>query len=61
MIDIHSHVLFGVDDGSKSLEESVRMLKAAKNIGFDKIIAVSKSVMESFCTKKIVSKIHLKR
>lgn len=39
MIDIHSHVLFGVDDGSKSLEESVRMLKAAKNIGFDKIIA----------------------
>ncbi|MBQ7580914.1 MAG: hypothetical protein IJU39_06370 [Clostridia bacterium] len=39
MIDIHSHVLCGVDDGSQSIEESVKMLRAAKEIGFDKIIA----------------------
>ena len=39
MIDIHSHILCGVDDGSQSIEESVKMLHAAKEIGFDKIIA----------------------
>lgn len=39
MIDIHSHILCGVDDGSQSIEESVKMLHAAKDIGFDKIIA----------------------
>lgn len=39
MIDIHSHILCGVDDGSQSIEESVKMLQAAKEIGFDKIIA----------------------
>lgn len=39
MIDIHSHILFGVDDGSRDLEESIEMLKAAKDAGFDKIIA----------------------
>jgi len=29
MIDIHSHILPGLDDGSKSLEESVAMLRQA--------------------------------
>lgn len=39
MIDIHSHILFGVDDGAKDYDESVEMLKAARKAGFDKIIA----------------------
>ena len=30
MIDIHTHLLFGVDDGPKTMEESVEMLKFAK-------------------------------
>lgn len=39
MIDIHSHILFGVDDGAKDYDESVEMLKEAKKAGFDSIIA----------------------
>lgn len=39
MTDIHSHILFGVDDGAPDYEESVRMLKEAKNAGFHTIIA----------------------
>lgn len=38
MIDIHCHMLYGVDDGAKSLEESVLMLKDAKKQGVDEII-----------------------
>lgn len=30
MIDIHNHILFGVDDGAKDLEESVELLKIAR-------------------------------
>ena len=38
MIDIHCHLLFGVDDGADSLEESVAMLKDAKEQGIDAIL-----------------------
>lgn len=38
MIDIHTHLLFGVDDGPKTIEESVEMLKYAKEQGIDTII-----------------------
>ena len=29
-IDIHNHILYGIDDGSKSLEESIEILKQHK-------------------------------
>ena len=38
MIDIHSHIVYGVDDGSKSIEDTVYMLKEAKKVGFTDII-----------------------
>ena len=38
MIDIHSHLLYGVDDGPKTLEESVEMLKVAKAQGVTTMI-----------------------
>jgi len=39
MIDIHLHILPGVDDGSQSMEESVRMAEIALESGADRVIA----------------------
>lgn len=39
MIDIHSHVLPGIDDGAATLEEARETLRIAKAQGFDAIIA----------------------
>ena len=41
MIDVHSHIIPNVDDGSKSVEETFNMLKEAESIGFTDIIATS--------------------
>lgn len=38
MIDMHCHLLFGVDDGSPTIEESVKMLEEAKKQGIDTVI-----------------------
>jgi protein-tyrosine phosphatase len=38
-VDIHSHVLYGLDDGAKTLEESVRMLELARESGTTDIVA----------------------
>ncbi|MGI6776589.1 MAG: tyrosine-protein phosphatase [Acetivibrionales bacterium] len=39
MVDIHSHIIFGVDDGPPSLKESIRMVLEAERLGIKKIIA----------------------
>lgn len=41
MIDFHSHILPNVDDGSKSHEETLKMLEEAKEAGFNKIVSTS--------------------
>lgn len=38
MIDIHTHLLYDVDDGAESLQESLDMLKDAKEQGVDAMI-----------------------
>ena len=38
MVDIHCHLLYGVDDGAKTIEESAAMLQEAKNQGISAII-----------------------
>jgi len=36
--DLHSHLIPGIDDGSKSLEESLAMLKQFAEFGYQKVI-----------------------
>ncbi len=37
-VDIHSHLIPGIDDGSKSIDESIQYVKELQNLGFKKII-----------------------
>ncbi|MGB7758862.1 MAG: CpsB/CapC family capsule biosynthesis tyrosine phosphatase [Bryobacteraceae bacterium] len=39
MIDIHSHIVWGVDDGAPGMEESIAMLEAAGESGTTEIVA----------------------
>ena len=39
MVDIHSHILYGVDDGARTLGESVRMCRLSAEDGISLIVA----------------------
>lgn len=51
-IDIHAHIIPGIDDGSKSNKESVEMLKQAHDAGVNTIIATP-HYSKGFCDYKI--------
>lgn len=38
MIDFHSHIIYGVDDGAKNIEMSIQILKEAQKVGVTDII-----------------------
>ena len=42
-VDIHSHILPGIDDGAKDIEESVKLISKMKKMGFCKIIGTPHS------------------
>lgn len=37
-VDMHSHLIPGIDDGAKSLEESIELIRSFKELGYKKII-----------------------
>lgn len=47
MIDLHLHILPGIDDGSSSLEESVRMAKRLSELGFKGAFCTSHYIADS--------------
>lgn len=38
MIDMHNHVLYGVDDGAENLADSLAMIEKAVSLGFDTLV-----------------------
>lgn len=48
MIDIHCHILPGLDDGAQSLEESVEMAREAVKEGIEKIIVTPHHKLRTF-------------
>ena len=49
MIDFHSHIVYDVDDGSRNIDESLKILKEAEEAGFNKII-LTPHYMEDYYT-----------
>lgn len=43
MVDIHSHIIFDIDDGSKSLNQSIKYLNQLKKIGLKRVICTPHS------------------
>ncbi len=39
MIDIHSHIIHGVDDGPSNITESLKMIKEAERLGISLVVA----------------------
>ena len=39
LIDLHSHWVAGIDDGARTFEDSVRLLQALREVGFDTVCA----------------------
>lgn len=64
MIDFHSHILPGVDDGSRSYDETVKLLLEAKKVGFNKIISTSHYAIDCYETpeykrKELIDQLNL--
>ena len=47
-VDMHSHLLPGIDDGLKTLDETIRFISELEQLGYTKLI----------CTPHIISDIH---
>ncbi|MGX7668093.1 tyrosine-protein phosphatase [Flavobacterium pedocola] len=43
-VDIHSHILFGIDDGAKTIEDSNYLMQSMLNLGFSKIITTPHTI-----------------
>ncbi len=54
MIDIHTHILHGIDDGSESLEISLEQLKIMQNSGVDTVIFTPHYIRNSYHNTKEV-------
>lgn len=48
MIDMHSHIIPSIDDGSKSVQETFNMIKEAKKSGFTDIIMTSHYLLDYY-------------
>ena len=47
MIDIHNHLLYGIDDGAKTIEESIDVLKDLERVGYTDIILTPHYIPDS--------------
>ena len=46
--DMHSHLIPGIDDGSKSMEESLDLIRKYASLGFRKLITTPHIMSDAF-------------
>lgn len=47
MIDMHCHILYGIDDGCKTIEESIETIINMKSVGFNTIVLTPHYIEDS--------------
>ena len=47
-VDLHSHLIPGIDDGSQSMEESLRLLKGLESLGYEKVITTPHIMLDAY-------------
>jgi len=47
-IDLHSHLIPGIDDGSKSMEESMILLRGMQELGYEKVITTPHIMFDAY-------------
>ncbi len=47
-IDLHSHLIPGIDDGSKTMEQSLEMLRAMQALGYEKVITTPHVMSDAY-------------
>ena len=59
-IDLHSHLIPGIDDGSKSIEESLEILRAMRALGYEKVITTPHVMADAYqnSTQAILEGLH---
>ena len=54
-VDLHSHFIPGIDDGSKSMEESLSLLRGMEALGYEKVITTPHIMVDVYRnTPKII-------
>ena len=59
VIDFHSHILPGIDDGSRNVETSIGMLWMCKEHGVDTMIATPHFYADSNTVERIQDRKHM--
>lgn len=54
MIDIHNHIIYGVDDGPTMIEDSIKMLLEAQRLGITTIITTPHYNKEVYSSEKVL-------
>ncbi len=47
-VDLHSHLIPGIDDGSRSMEESLSLLKGMEALGYEKVITTPHIMSDAY-------------
>jgi tyrosine-protein phosphatase YwqE len=47
-VDLHSHLIPGIDDGSKSMQESLELLKGMEALGYTKVITTPHIMADAY-------------